>query len=119
LPVGNFFTFFVNMLVSMSFDFIGFLLTSLLATSHAARCGSRSGFGVTLLRYGFYIKTKALEGGLGPNKYYDPENPETDEDIAVQNEWISYILIMRANADFVRVKRMREIVLAPPEGSPA
>ncbi|KAJ3094053.1 hypothetical protein HDU97_008656, partial [Phlyctochytrium planicorne] len=36
-PVGNFFTFFVNLIVSMSFDFIGFLLTSMLATSHAAK----------------------------------------------------------------------------------
>ncbi|CAI2178295.1 2586_t:CDS:2, partial [Funneliformis geosporum] len=37
LPVGNFFSFIWNMLVSMSFQFVGFLLTYLLHTSHAAK----------------------------------------------------------------------------------
>jgi hypothetical protein len=125
LPVGNFFTFIVNMLVSMSFDFIGFFLTTILATSHAARCGSRSGLGITLIRYGFFIQQKTIEGANdGDFDRMYPDDPNAEEEIVVQNEWISYILIivgffimLRANADFVRVRRMRAIVLAPPSES--
>jgi hypothetical protein len=61
LPVGNFFGFAWNLLVSMSFQFVGFLLTYLLHTTHAARCGSRAGLGITLVQYGFYLRTRALQ----------------------------------------------------------
>lgn len=71
LAVGNFFGFAWNLLVSMTFQFVGFLLTYLLHTTHAARCGSRAGLGVTLIQYGFYLRTRAAEiaegkiGGTG------------------------------------------------------
>lgn len=61
LPVGNFFGFAWNLLVSMSFQFVGFLLTYLLHTTHAARCGSRAGLGITLVQYGFYLRTRAIQ----------------------------------------------------------
>ncbi|TPX44196.1 hypothetical protein SeLEV6574_g04646 [Synchytrium endobioticum] len=126
MPVGNFFAFFINLMVSMSFDFIGFLLTSLLATSHAARCGSRSGLGITLIRYGFLLKSKALADqalgrGYSSDEYYDPANLDNmDEgEIARENEWMSYILIvvgffvvLRANAEYVRIKRMSSALLS-------
>lgn len=74
LPVGNFFGFAWNLLVSMSFQFVGFLLTYLLHTTHAARCGSRAGLGITLVQYGFYLRTRAqqiaegkpMDDGLSP-----------------------------------------------------
>ncbi|KAF9055509.1 hypothetical protein BDZ89DRAFT_975973 [Hymenopellis radicata] len=56
LPTGSLFSFLCNMLVSISFQFIGFLLTYLLHTSHAARLGSRAGLGVTLIQYGFALR---------------------------------------------------------------
>src|SRR5579859_3045939 len=56
LPVGNFFAFIWNAMISMSFQFVGFLLTYLLASSHAARNGSRAGLGVILIQYGFYLR---------------------------------------------------------------
>lgn len=40
------------MLVSMSFQFVGFLLTYLLHTTHAAKNGSRAGLGITLIQLG-------------------------------------------------------------------
>src|SRR5271156_2392164 len=55
-PVGNFFAFVWNAMISMSFQFVGFLLTYLLASSHAARNGSRAGLGVILIQYGFYLR---------------------------------------------------------------
>jgi len=58
LPTGSLFSFLWNMLVSISFQFVGFLLTYLLHTSHAARFGSRAGLGVTLIQYGFALRGK-------------------------------------------------------------
>jgi len=48
-------------MVSISFQFVGFLLTYLLHTTHAARYGSRAGLGVTLIQYGFALRTNKLE----------------------------------------------------------
>lgn len=61
LPTGSLFSFCWNMLVSISFQFVGFLLTYLLHTSHAARLGSRAGLGITLIQYGFALRGK-LDG---------------------------------------------------------
>jgi hypothetical protein len=47
------------MLVSCSFQFVGFLLTYLLHTTHAAKHGSRAGLGITLIQYSFYLKSRA------------------------------------------------------------
>ncbi|KAG8987314.1 hypothetical protein FRB90_003411 [Tulasnella sp. 427] len=58
LPTGSVFSFLWNLLVSMSFQFVGFLLTYLLHTTHAAKCGSRAGLGVTLIQYGFYLRQR-------------------------------------------------------------
>ena len=59
LPTGSLFSFLWNMLVSISFQFVGFLLTYLLHTTHAARFGSRAGLGVTLIQYGFALRSRA------------------------------------------------------------
>jgi len=58
LPTGSLFSFCWNLLVSISFQFVGFLLTYLLHTSHAARLGSRAGLGVTLIQYGFALRSR-------------------------------------------------------------
>ncbi|KAH9936934.1 hypothetical protein B0H21DRAFT_698826 [Amylocystis lapponica] len=58
LPTGSLFSFLWNMLVSVSFQFVGFLLTYLLHTTHAAKLGSRAGLGVTLIQYGFAMRGK-------------------------------------------------------------
>ncbi|KAG6880374.1 hypothetical protein C0992_007785 [Termitomyces sp. T32_za158] len=69
LPTGSLFSFLWNMLVSISFQFVGFLLTYLLHTTHAAKLGSRAGLGVTLIQYGF-----ALRGQLD-----NPNGADQDE----------------------------------------
>ncbi|KAJ7765001.1 hypothetical protein DFH07DRAFT_370765 [Mycena maculata] len=58
LPSGSVFSFLWNMLVSISFQFVGFLLTYLLHTTHAARLGARAGLGVTLIQYGFALRSR-------------------------------------------------------------
>jgi len=56
LPVGSVFSFVWNGIISMSFQIVGFLLTYLLHTTHAAKNGSRAGLGITLVQYGFSMK---------------------------------------------------------------
>lgn len=73
LPVGSLFGFLWNMLVSVSFQFIGFLLTYLLHSSHASRLGSRAGLGVTLIQYGFRLRSKMDSNGTDPWGFQTPE----------------------------------------------
>ncbi|CAJ0750910.1 22512_t:CDS:2 [Entrophospora sp. SA101] len=73
LPVGNFF-------ISMSFQFVGFLLTYLLHTSHAAKAG----LGITLVQYGFYLRGKSLQDA----EYYNYSDDDSDKDGLAKNEWL-------------------------------
>jgi len=65
LPTGSLFSFLWSMLVSVAFSFLGFVLTYLLHTTHAAKYGSRAGLGITLMQYGWALRTRAeqLENG--------------------------------------------------------
>ncbi|GBC01107.1 hypothetical protein RclHR1_04070009 [Rhizophagus clarus] len=117
LPVGNFFSFVWNMLVSMSFQFVGFLLTYLLHTNHAAKNGSRAGLGITLVQYGFYLRGRALQD----DDYYYDENLN-DKEVMARSAWLSYILmflgwfiVIRSVSDFIRVKRMETVMRTTPE----
>ncbi|KAJ3020845.1 UNVERIFIED_CONTAM: hypothetical protein HDU68_009949 [Siphonaria sp. JEL0065] len=96
LPVGDFFSFMANLFVSITFDFMGYMMTTMLATTHAARCGSRSGLGLTFIRYGFLVLEKDQEVEEATYKY-DPENYEKVKE--------------RANADFVRAKRLQAVMI--------
>ncbi|KAJ1556272.1 hypothetical protein HK405_003567 [Cladochytrium tenue] len=149
LPVGDFFSFFINLLVSMTFDFIvsafwiereivrrtkvdrqrstigGFFLTSMLSLSHASRQGSRAGLGITLIRYGFLVRARAAEAEMDAYRF-DPDSFPDEERRAQQSEWVAYLMIVagffvlvRANVDFVRVQRVKAVVLATSEHSPA
>ncbi|KAL9096416.1 MAG: hypothetical protein Q9165_001413 [Trypethelium subeluteriae] len=71
LPVGSVFSFVWNGMISMSFQLVGFLLTYLLHTTHAAKNGSRAGLGITLVQYGFTMK--GASSGPSPNPG-DPAN---------------------------------------------
>jgi hypothetical protein len=57
LPSGSVWVFFINLFISFFFQFVGFLLSYLLHTTHAAKYGSRAGLGLTLIQYGFYSRT--------------------------------------------------------------
>ncbi|KAL8691457.1 MAG: hypothetical protein Q9218_003321 [Villophora microphyllina] len=70
LPVGSLFSFIWNGMISMSFQLVGFLLTYLLHTTHAAKNGSRAGLGITLIQYGFYMRSSADNRSPSP-----PRNP--------------------------------------------
>ena len=55
LPVGNIANCVWNALVSVAFQFVGFILCYLLHTSHAAKQGSRAGLGINLIMYGWNL----------------------------------------------------------------
>jgi len=67
LPVGSLFSFLWNAMISMSFQLVGFLLTYLLHTTHAAKNGSRAGLGITLVQFGFGFRTSGLSPNNGNN----------------------------------------------------
>ncbi|KLO17153.1 hypothetical protein SCHPADRAFT_868676 [Schizopora paradoxa] len=61
IPAGSIFSFAWNFLISISFQFVGFMVTYLLHTSHASKYGSRAGLGVTLIQYGLYSRESDME----------------------------------------------------------
>lgn len=123
MPVGSVFSFVWNGMISMSFQLVGFLLTYLLHSTHAAKNGSRAGLGITLIQYGFYMKGGGngsgsngggADGMPGDGGYAAPPDPNSHDfdPGSVQNggggggdggsglgdlgssEWIAYVLMI-------------------------
>lgn len=120
LPVGSIFSFIWNGMISMSFQLVGFLLTYLLHTTHAAKNGSKAGLGLTLVQYGFYMKGSDSSRSGNDNEDYTPPPDPNSHDFdpnsigdnaaaavghghgdsngamaaITTNEWISYILMI-------------------------
>ncbi|KAI7888370.1 uncharacterized protein EV154DRAFT_425844 [Mucor mucedo] len=118
LPVGNIFSFFWNMMVSASFQLVGFMLTYLLHTTHAAKDGARAGLGISLIQYGFYVRSR---GTLDEDFDYDGEGHETGQD-ATQAEIVAYLMmfvgwfiILRAFSDYNKARKMERIITAEPD----
>lgn len=66
LPTGSWYLFVANIFISYFFQFIGFLFTYLLHTTHAAKYGSRVGLGLTLINFGFYSRKQAVDEIVPP-----------------------------------------------------
>lgn len=86
LPVGSVFSFVWNAMISMSFQVVGFLLTYLLHTTHAAKNGSLAGLGITLVQFGFSMKSAGIidSPGGGPHAPTDdftgtPQDPNSHD----------------------------------------
>ena len=141
MPVGSLFGFVWNGLISMFFQLPGFILTYLLHSTHAAKNGSRAGLGITLIQYGF--KMKSVPGPVppmnGPDGYANPPDPNSHEfdpnavtgsdsgdsgglsDIT-GSEWIAYILmvvgwfiLIRSVSDYLKARRHEQLVLQSPD----
>lgn len=145
LPVGGVFSFVWNAMISMSFQLVGFLLTYLLHTTHAAKNGSRAGLGITLVQYGFTMKGAAslspsndassgsFEGGVpsDPNSHdFDPnavapsgtsESTPASSGIS-SSDWLAYglmivgwFILIKSISDFIRARRHEQLVLQSPD----
>ena len=142
LPVGSLFSFIWNGMISMSFQLVGFLLTYLLHTTHAAKNGSRAGLGLTLVQYGFYMRgaPDRPDGNPGqfsnnsppdPNSHnFDPNNVDGSQGDSGSGgglgglssaDWISYVLmivgwfiLIRSVSDFLRARKQEQLILSSP-----
>ena len=84
LPVGNIVNFLWNMIVSVSFQFVGFLLTYILHTSHAAKEGSRFGLGLTFIGYAYSMIPNDVTSKIGKGNSLDrvePTDPNEFDDM--------------------------------------
>jgi len=142
LPVGSVFSFVWNAMISMSFQLVGFLLTYLLHTTHAAKNGSRAGLGITLVQYGFYMKGAVSPNPVPANSSGDPPPDPNAHDFdpnqvaeavagsssdgniggLATNEWLAYALmivgwfiLIRSVSDFLKARRHEQLVLQSPE----
>ncbi|KAF2751840.1 hypothetical protein M011DRAFT_454727 [Sporormia fimetaria CBS 119925] len=143
MPVGTIFSFIWNAIVSMTFQIVGFFLTHLLATTHAAKNGSRAGLGVTLVQWGFTMKnTASLESPDSPADFPTtiPDDPNSHNfnpnELAPGNsgsvtpassgisaqEWMAYALmiigwfiLIKSVSDYLRAVRHERLVLQSPD----
>jgi len=142
LPVGSIFSFVWNAMISVSFQFVGFLLTYLLHTTHAAKNGSRAGLGITLINIGFGMKSASgvfdpPGASPGPGSDAVPEDPNSHDfdpnsvsssgsDVQADgfstSEWFAYILmivgwfiLIRSISDYLRARRHEQLVLQSPD----
>lgn len=135
LPVGSFFSFLWNAMISTSFQLPGFLITYLLHSTHAAKNGSRAGLGVTLIQYGFYMRGADGGGDMNdPDGYAEPPDPNShnfdsgdvtegrgDGPIST-GDWFSYVLmivgwfvLIKSMAEFMKARRHEQLVLQSPD----
>ena len=67
LPAGSVLIFAFNLFTSFFFQFLGFVITYFLSTTHAARYGARAGLGLTFIQYGAYWRA-AQNMEAGPSR---------------------------------------------------
>lgn len=128
----------------MSFQLVGFLLTYLLHTTHAAKNGSRAGLGITLVQWGFTMKGASnlapsdspndFGGGVpdDPNAHdFDPNAiaPSSSGPVTTptssgisSGDWLAYglmivgwFILIKSISDFVRARRHEQLVLQSPD----
>jgi hypothetical protein len=122
LPSGSTFVFVANLFTSFFFQFVGFMLTYVLHTSHAGKYGSRAGLGLTLIQYGFYSRRTDDGGGGSDPSGWTAESTDTSqtsplqssEDSAnqasilmgeVSREWLSFLLMTLGESAFFPKQR--------------
>ncbi|TFK27191.1 hypothetical protein FA15DRAFT_666693 [Coprinopsis marcescibilis] len=140
MATGSFIVFALNLIFSFFFQFVGFFLTYLLHTTHAAKYGSRAGLGLTLIQYGFYSRMAIEEESSrddhnyaywghitpGANATATTENPANDpqqmaNSSTTSKDWLSFLfmtlgwfLLLSSCVGFWRVKRWESSLRAPP-----
>ncbi|KAK3817932.1 MAG: hypothetical protein JOS17DRAFT_392469 [Linnemannia elongata] len=133
LPVGGLLGFMWNMIISMSFQFVGFFLTYLLHTSHATKNGSKAGLGFTFMSMGYQmLQGKSLtEDGTSQDEpsldadtgYMGNIPPSSEIDLPLQSTseyyWLSWFMVILGAAivaqslfEFARAKRTQIVVNA-------
>ncbi|KAF9496800.1 hypothetical protein BDN71DRAFT_1468331 [Pleurotus eryngii] len=134
LPSGSFLVFVLNMFISFFFQFVGFLLTYLLHTSHAAKYGSRAGLGLTMIQLGLYSHVAHNEDspeegitaltGFTRGEESSPTVDESPMPVVSPRDWLSFFLmtmgwfiLLSSSIGFWRVKRWETSIRAASQRS--
>jgi len=126
IPAGSWGGLILSAFFSFIFDFIGFIMTFFLSTSHGTRKGALIGLGFTLIRYGIYVLT-GIEDTAG-----DVTNEELDAigyNGLVDQWWfgkwvgvamiaIALLLIYHSITRFIRVLKAKDYADKHPERVP-
>ena len=130
-------------MISMSFQLVGFLLTYLLHTTHAAKNGSRAGLGITLVQYGFTMKSAGPVSDGAPDTDFsggpppDPNSHDFDPSVVQgqsgggggagsasisTNDWLAYglmivgwFVLIKSISDFIKARRHEQLILQSPD----
>jgi len=97
LQVGSWYSFWGTILISAIFEFIGFIFTFFLTSSHSAKDGSVVGLGVILFKY-----------AICNSPAYDPW-------FIILLIIIGIILCTKGTRDFRKIKRIEKLVNSDPE----
>ncbi|KAL1915398.1 uncharacterized protein VTP21DRAFT_6856 [Calcarisporiella thermophila] len=127
MPVGSIFSFLWNMLISACFQFVGFILTYLLHMTHAAKNGSKTGLGLTLMHLGFSLRQRVLNpnanfGDDDEDMLY-PTNPTSPTEMTMSSfiAWmlmaLGWFITVRSIFAYIQALRTERIIQTSP--SPA
>ena len=137
---GGVATFLMHALISFFFQFIGFVMTHMMAVNHAGRCGSRAGLGATFIQFGLYLRSNPEEdgadvvniiGGLdagsgsgtitatsdGAPSYPPPASDDSVSMSPAAREWLSFFfmttgwfILLHSTVSFWRAKRWERVI---------
>ena len=94
LPAGSVFILVLNILISYFFQFVGFFLTYLLHTTHAAKYGSRIGLSLTLIQFALYSRSAARQDAAQPPLADSPTAPVPNDQITLSSrDWLPILLL--------------------------
>lgn len=116
MPVGNFFSFFASMIVTLSFDFLGYLIAMLMSQTHSGLYGAKCGLGVLLLRHGVFIETQVRQR-LSEDKEMDEEargSLDIYNFLAYISMFAGFWLVVKSNLDYIRVRKLEGVMRTRP-----
>jgi hypothetical protein len=120
LPVGNGFAFVFAALLTVSFQFVGFLVAYLLSMSHAGKLGALSGMGFVLINYGMILSTNRVQYEYDDQsgEYVARERSASSGDQGYSDVIVSYILmvvgwfmVIRSLTEMIRIRRTQQLMI--------
>ncbi|KAG0260818.1 hypothetical protein BGZ95_004354 [Linnemannia exigua] len=121
LPVGGLVGFVWNMMISTSFQFVGFFLTYLLHTSHATKNGSKMGLGITFVSMGAQMMSGKGDGqdtdvdsdtGYMGNTGDGMQSAQEFMGLSYAVMILGFVIMLHSTLEFVRAKRTEMVINA-------
>lgn len=111
IPVGNILNFLWSLMVSVLFQFFGFVITYLLHTSHAAKNGAQFGLGITIINMALYslpvhLGNKGLQSTWGKFEPVDPSSLDTSDNHLLVGDFDSYESPLTKHSDLSQADKI-------------